>query len=171
MKLSRGFTLIELLIVIALVAIVAGVSADIVLSIVRSYTKTRVQTEVEQSANFALLKLEKELKSATSLINPPSPSSNSITFERGGSIITYQVLANGTLERVEGTDTAPLLDAVDPNGVKITSAGGGNTFTVLHNNPYVIQIKMTLAPVSVTGVAFEGDVEINQTVVLRGTYN
>jgi prepilin-type N-terminal cleavage/methylation domain-containing protein len=170
---NKGFTLIELLIVIALVAVVAGVSADIVLSVVRSYTKTRSQTEVEQAANFALLKLEKELKSATSMNSPTSVggSSNEIIFGRsiGGTdtLVTYRV-SGGSFEREVNSVITPLLDKNDEEGVRVTS-DAASAFTILHNNPYVVQIRMSLRPVSIGDATFD-EVDINQTVVLRGTY-
>ena len=58
MNAKKGYTLIELMLVIALLALTAGVTGDIIISLVRSYSKTQVANEIEQNAGFVSLKLE-----------------------------------------------------------------------------------------------------------------
>ena len=47
---QKGFTLVELLIVVSIIIIVVGVTGDIILSLVRSYSKTQITNEIEQNA-------------------------------------------------------------------------------------------------------------------------
>ena len=49
---QSGFTLIEMLIVVVILAIVVGMTSDMLMSLIRSNTKTQVINELEQQANF-----------------------------------------------------------------------------------------------------------------------
>src|SRR3990167_7157761 len=74
-----GFTLVELLIVVALVIISAGVTSDIILTLIRSYNKTRISNEIEQNGNFVILRLERELRDASN-VDTTQSSSTKLVF-------------------------------------------------------------------------------------------
>jgi len=94
-----GFTLMELVITIALLVISVGVTSDIILTLVRSYTKNQIATEVEQSANFVLLKLEKELRSGGSVTG----GGTTMTFLDSANVShTYSL--NGTVMQRDGAE-------------------------------------------------------------------
>lgn len=164
---ERGFTLIELLIVVSLIIITVGVSSDIVASLVRSYNKTQITNEIEQNANFVLAKMEKELKKASQV---DGVSSNQITFtvEEGGSPtqVTYNI-ASGYITRTVGSNTLRLTDS-DRVVVDNTSS----SFTRIGSPPPdVIRIYLKFNQSgSAAAKAFIGDVEVETTVVLRGSY-
>lgn len=186
MNSKKGFTLIELVIVIAIVAIVAGITTDIIISVVRSYSKTKIITEIEQNANFALTKMEKELKTATNLTTPSGvagSSSDTLEFTReiNGDARNVRYIVDrgsgGSLLRDEKDPNdnnwgalLPLIDSNEANGASI-SGNVNKTFTLIQTNPDVVQIRMTLVQSGGTApTSFTGQVDINQTIVLRGTY-
>ena len=76
---QAGFTLVELLIVVALVIISAGVTSDIILTLIRSYNKTRISNEIEQNGNFVILRLERELRDASN-VDTTQSSSTKLVF-------------------------------------------------------------------------------------------
>lgn len=167
-KKSHGFTLVELIIVIALVAIAAGVSTDIISSLVRSYGKTKITNEIEQSGNFALSKIEKELKSAVTVV---SVDPTQLVFEREINDILVEVtysLINGSLFRSEDGGASLSIIQNESGGVKITNT---DVFTWIQQNPDVIHIKLTFEQADATAQgAFTGSISLQSTVVLRGTY-
>ncbi len=178
---GTGFTLVELLVVVALVAVVAGVSADIIFSLVRSNAKTKITNELEQSANSALLKIEKELKSATQLVAPAQGTTGStLRFVReinGTDVgVQYVVTAGsgGKITRSECNVTFSLCSsAADvlseiPTGVEIINA---SIFQSLdQNNPNAVRIIVQFQSSATGNTAFEGVLTVEQTLTLRGTY-
>ena len=96
---QNGFTLIELLLVVGLLALSVGITSDILISLVRSYSKSQVINEIEQNANFVSQKLEKELRNAANIdaIDTDTtlndlPGGSSITFtDRKGDQIVYRL--------------------------------------------------------------------------------
>lgn len=182
---EKGFTLIELLISISLLAITAGLTTDIILSLVRTYNKTRITNEIEQAGTIAMSKIEKELRVALTLDNPTQGScDNVLIFHRKRLsddalvTITYQIetagASAGTLMRTEddGTTsvTAPVLDSTQTNGIKLDH--NSSEICVLNQSqPHVVMIDFNLLQAANTGgISFQGSVPLEQTIVLRGTY-
>ena len=165
-KENKGFTLIELIIVIAILAITLTVTSDILISLVRSNNKTRVQNELEQQSNFVALKLEKELRDAGNIINA---GSDELTFtNENGDEITYLLTGSPSYLQREGV---PITSPHVPGGVSVTCPSG--CFEVLGISPQRVNISLLFEPVSsggVLGTSFSGQVEVNTTVVLRNTY-
>lgn len=174
---QSGFTLVELLIVIALVAILAGVTTDIVLTLVRSYSKTKITNEIEQTGNFVISKMEKELRSATSITTPATVGSSATTLILNREInnvttqITYDLATGGlALTRQEGPDPAPVENLINAtnNNILISNT---DLFTLIQQNPDVIKIKLVLQQADLNAQkSFTGSIQLDQTVVLRQTY-
>jgi prepilin-type N-terminal cleavage/methylation domain-containing protein len=171
----KGFTLIELLLTIALLAISVGVTTDIILSITKSYNKTEMANELEQNANFVLLKMEKELRNAKSITTPSTLNlpSRRLTFIGRDDITvvyTYDPL-NGDLTRKVGAGTAePIVNNNTTVGI-LVSCPTGACFTLRNDSPQVIQLGLRFAQrYSGGSTAFTGTVDLNNTIVLRGTY-
>ena len=167
-----GFTLVELLIVVSLIAITAGISGDIILSLVRSFTKTQVTNEIEQVGSFVISKMEKEMRSATSITSGGSTCSGTVTFVKdnssGGADTIMYALSNGSMFRtLNGGSQQALLDHTLVN-VRIEN--GNDIFCDLQDNPDVVRIRLVLEQASGTGISVESKVVLEQTIVMRGTY-
>lgn len=171
LKYSSGFTLIELVLVVGLLGIAFGVTSDILISLVRSQTKTRVMNSVEQQANFISLKLEKELRNAKDVNFDGTVLT--ITPRSSNNLITYWV-DSLQLRRGEGGNTFPLNDisASTPGGGVSVSCINVTCFTVTGTYPKVVNITLRFSAITSNGLPVNiGSVDINQTIVIRETYN
>lgn len=194
---QAGFTLLELLIAISLLAITAGLTGDIILTLVRSYNKIRITNEIEQTGNVALSKLEKELRVATKLITPDplcaTPPScfcgDTLVFQRTALNnplddndnetieVTYVIdSSTGSLQRTEepvyGAGSATTAYLIDATSSSVQLDPTQSEFcTVDITDPNVVSIDFTLLQTDASGgSAFTGTVLLNQVLVLRGTY-
>lgn len=166
---KKGFTLVELLIVIGLIGITVGVTGDIILTLIRSYSKTQATTDVERVASFAVGKIEKEFKNATSVT---SVSSNSITFETKAfdalpTTVTYAVNNTGCT----GTTCLKRNGVLLTDATEVIAACSGNCFDRISTDPETIKIKIRFTKANTGNSVFSGEVLVNTTVVAKGTYN
>lgn len=163
---NKGFTLIELVLIIGLLVLTVGVSGDIIITLIRSYNKTQVMNEIEQSADFVLLKLEKELRSSESVSSTDTTLEFTDKFENS---VIYSV-SNNVISR---------------NGINLTDPsflGGGVSITCPSNVCFLVSgspegsqaVRITIdfsQSAEATGLRiFEGEVSIDTTIVARGTY-
>lgn len=165
---NKGYTLIELLLVIGLLAIAAGVTSDIVLSLVRAYNKTQITNEIEQNANFVTLKLEKELRNAATV---NSATASQLDFvDRNDVVISYR-LNSDILERSQGGGSyLPLTNNASVGGVSVSCAGAVCFNRIGGGLPYVIKLNMIFTQKGSPGVSFTGNVTLDNVIVVRGTY-
>ncbi len=61
---QKGFTLIEILVVITIIGILTGITADIFIQIVRGSNKANVVTEIKQNGDNILNQLERAIRNA-----------------------------------------------------------------------------------------------------------
>lgn len=176
MRNSRGFTLVELLVVVSLMIIVVGVTGDIIISLVRSYSKTQITNEIEQNANFVMTKLEKELRNAS---NATVVSDKELQFNRRlpGSAnyesITYTIKDNLTIVRdVEGVDGGVevlLINDALISGVEVIFDDSFFTDDTA-GGPTVVRINLSFKQAGNPAVQFTQDIDLESTVVVRGSY-
>lgn len=168
---QKGFTLIEIILVVSLLAVTVGLTSDILLSLVRSNTKTQVINEIEQQSNFISLKLEKELRDARNVTLPEENSTgNTLTFIRkDGTEISYTLNSNNVITRNIGTETPQILTSnSNPGGVSVTCPSG--CFNISGPNPQIVNISMEFKQAQGVVVSYSGAVKINSSVVIRNTY-
>lgn len=173
---NQGFTLVELLLVIALIAISVTVTGDIMMTLMRSYTKTNVINEIEQESNFVGLKLERDLRNATD-----------VTVGNGGSQMRIQMAtsyvyynyANNNLYRSTTAYSTTAADALVSNTVTTTTIGGVNVgaiggaplFEIISPSPVVVSVKMRFYQAQATNLAsYQGEVQLVNTFVIRNSY-
>ena len=171
-KNQGGFTLVEMLLVVFLLALTMGLTSDMLLSLIRSNTKTQVINEIEQQANFVSLKIEKELRDSVDVKIPGGGTSgNSIELTlRSGSTVNYKLSGN-VLERsltgVSGT-FIPLTSNSSPGGVAVS---GSPIFTITGTNPKVVKLNMVFNQAqSGAGSTYKGSVKLDTSIVIRSSY-
>lgn len=181
---QAGFTLVELLIVVALVIISAGVTSDIILTLIRSYNKTRISNEIEQNGNFVILRLERELRDASN-VDTTQSSSTKLVFtilNAAGAqdTVTYEVknVSNGStnvgsiVRRTTSSPTDVLLtNNSSPEGIAVEVGNDSNpNFKLIGDNPTVVKINFKMYQVGAQGSQFTGQTVVRDTIVVRGTY-
>ncbi len=167
---KSGFTLIEIVVVLGLTAISVGLTADILVSISRSYNRTQIFNELEHQSSFLSSKLNKELRDASSVIFPNTlgSSSNEITFinKTDGKNIKYYLLDNVIFRQIGSSNAIPVTSKTGVEGVFVNC--NPNCFSVSSINPFVINYNFSFSKSSELNVA--STIKINDTVVLRSTY-
>ncbi len=167
---QRGFTLIEMLLVVLLLALTVGLTSDMLLSLIRSNTKTQVINEIEQQANFVTLKLEKELRDAIDANTASSGNSLVITL-RSNSQVTYQLTSGSVLQRNIGAGFVDLTSNSSPGGVVVSCSTPPMCFDVIGSNPKSVVTKLIFDQAQAgAGSSYKGDVKIESTITIRGDY-
>jgi prepilin-type N-terminal cleavage/methylation domain-containing protein len=176
---SKGFTLIELMLVVALLAITAGVAGDIIISVTQSYNKTQIGNEIEQIANFSLSKLEKELRNGRRVSSPEmgTPSTVLSFVDRNSHTVCYRITSEGDFQRYISPnydtsgicveDYATLLGGAK-SMVEVDAAS--SSFTKTSNAPEIVKLNVKFRQKGSVGDSFTGSVTLNNVIVVRGTY-
>ena len=170
-KNQGGFTLVEMLLVVLLLALTMGLTSDMLISLLRSNTKTQVINEIEQQANFVSLKIEKELRDSVDVKIPGGGSSgDSIELTlRSGSKVTYRLQGNVLQRSITGT-FFPITSNSSPGGV-VVSGDGSPVFTITGSNPKVVKLNMTFNQAqSGAGASYKGSIKLEPSIVIRSSY-
>lgn len=64
---KAGFTLVELTVSMGILALIVGLTAGILISVVRSYQRQRVISEIERNGDFVIRSLEESLREAATI--------------------------------------------------------------------------------------------------------
>jgi len=168
---QKGFTLIEMLLVVLLLALTVGLTSDMLLSLIRSNTKTQVINEIEQQANFVTLKLEKELRDA---LYASIGAGNSLVITlRSNSQVTYRLTSVSVLQRQIGGvgSFVNLTSNSSPGGVRVSCSTPSPCFNVIGANPKAVVTRLIFNQAQVgAGPTYKGDVKIESTITIRGDY-
>lgn len=165
---QAGFTLIEMLVVVAIVGVVATISTQIVISLIRSNNKTNVQNEVRQNGSFVLDKMEREIRNslnATVTIGEFIAGEYLLRLSQSdGSVIAYWCMPanatypNGYINRQLGVNpVGSLLNNNTTTGVRVSSC----SLSTLAGPPVLVTINFTLTQSS--GSATRSDLTVSQT--------
>jgi len=174
---SLGFTLVELLIVVSLVIISAGVSGDIIVSLTRSYNKTQITNEIEQNANFVMLKLEKELKNSVGNVTIQNANKQlNFDVDDGGTVktVTYEIMnagSNGYIQRVFDGTAYTITNNTSNRGVSVNYGSSSFSEVPPLDDPTVVRVVLVFEQYgNPASRAFLGNITLENTIVVRGTY-
>ena len=175
---NKGFTLIELLIVIGLTGLAVAITADILLSVTRSYNRTQIQNELEQQSSFVSSKLNKELKDAVDIIEPTDISKPSTTLKFKTQLdgedktITY-FLKDNVLYRTETvggstSDEIPLTSKDGLQGIYVECGEEPPCFVLNNKSPKIISYSFIFSKPPEYDI--NAETNLSNTVVIRGSY-
>lgn len=175
LRINSGFTLVELLISLAVIAVIAVVSSQILISLVSTSVNVQRKNDIEQSYTIILQKLTKIIQdgnnasSASNSANPNAPLQINTTFD-----ITCFRLLNNELQM--GANQITPCSSLGSNAYRnltfsntvIVSAINPTTppFFISSSNPVQVRIRLKFTdPLDSTFSQ-----EVDRTVTLRKTY-
>ena len=166
-----GFTLIELLLSVTLLAVSIGISSDIIITLVRTFARTQISNDVEQTVNFVFLKMQNDLKNSVGVKRTAVGTTETLVLTpKSGSSITYTFTAS-TPNAVFQRNGADLIDTTPVTGGVNINCTTGNCFEIVNNKPVTIKINMSFSSANApTGSIFNTTVSIQDTFVVRGAY-
>ncbi|MBD3366427.1 prepilin-type N-terminal cleavage/methylation domain-containing protein [candidate division WWE3 bacterium] len=173
-KNTKGFTLVELLVSVALLSVVIGLSTDIIITLVRTNTRTQAANEVEQITNFIFLKLQNDIKNSVSAQATGNNRTLRLT-KRNGYRITYQVdnttaPTSFTWQDQTGSPVS-LLDVDAERGVAVECAGSCFQVTSAAGVPDRVDVNLHIFQVNApVGSIFAAEDYISDTFTVRGSY-
>lgn len=168
-KFSQAFTLLELVVVIGLLAVAFGVTSDILISLVRSQSKTQTFVSLEQQANFVSLKIEKDLRNAVDVAL--NGSTLQITKKNATNPVEYRLNGNVVERRDNNVDWYALTDNVSPGAVAVSCIPSKPCFSVSAGDPKVTTISIRFSALTSNNIVVNtGNIDINDTIVVRSTY-
>jgi len=180
----RGFTLIELILAISLMAITFTVTSDILISLIKSQSKTQVMNNVEEQASFIMTRIENDLRNAGGayLTNDGDNTGLTIQNQTTKGEVGYYIGGAGSTVDDKGlyywyggdiTKVVELTDRTDPGGVRAACPEDGGCFSVSEGTPQVVNVSIRFTPSSLTSSSSPvnlGVIEMNDTIVIRGSY-
>lgn len=175
-----GFTLVELLIVIFVMALIASVSGDVVISTLRSSNKANIINEINQNANFVLSTVESVarngkcayLETGNLKIIDQYNQTNVFSFGNGAAC-GGAGSASCVLKSVNGATASSLTNINPQTGVfVVTSASSFNVLptgsTCSTKNP-IINVTLTLqqAPNAPTRADYRSATTFTKSIEIR----
>lgn len=151
MKKNAGFTLVELLVVVSILMISIGIAGDLILSVIRSYNKTKILNEIEQNGNYSISKISYDLRKATKLkAIDPSILGKWIELEMAdGVVVRYEIVKDPAsqfyvIERfVDGVGEFMTNNELQ-DGVSVDVTAQRPRFSKVSDNPLTVGIDITL---------------------------
>jgi len=177
-KRNCGFTLIEILIVIALMAVLTGVGADLFVNSLKAYQKSQIMNQLSQNGNYTMSTILNIARNAKEVIITDNgktleikeQSSTSTYFKIKASpqdqrvgIITKKV-GEGTEETITNSNPSSGID-IDTGASSFEVTGGDGTPQTL-----TVTLRISQAPDTPINRAYETSITLTNSVIIRGEY-
>jgi len=171
-----GFTLIELLVVVTLIGILAAVSTNLFVSVLKAYNKAQIVSEIEQNGNAVVSRLEQQIRNAASA-SSTDPSSISVT-DQDGAVTVFSFTTATSLDNpavsigVLKENNNILTNYHSVTGVNVVIGESSFTVTAVGKTQNVkIVLKLEQAPNAPGRIDYQAEATLETTVVVRGGYN
>lgn len=148
---SRGVSLLELLIYIAIVSVMMIVISSAFISITTSSRNVELRSGVNSSIRFAMDKIVKDIKGATTLNVPATMNATTSTLSLvvSGNTILYDVSSGSLRRSVGGTPYTITPNTVTVTGVEFKRLESYNT--VLQATTTSVRTTITMSSSALTG--------------------
>ena len=149
---KKGFTLVELLVVVSILLISVGIAGDLIITVIRSYNKTKILNEIEQNGNYAMAKIAYDLRNAKTINGAVGPASISIvdvndqqiTYTVGSvSAVNPSTITTGVISRTLGGVSEYMTSNDATEGVNVVCSG--SCFSEVSTDPETIKIDFTIS--------------------------
>lgn len=173
-KKLEGFTLVELLIVIFVMALIATVGGDVLISTLRSSNKANIINEINQNANFVMSSVESVIRNGKCAY---TSSGNLVIIDQYNSVNTFSFGSvsgvNAVLKAV-GTNPASTLTNINPvNGVDVVTASSSfnvdpDTPGCSEKNPLItVTLTIKQAPNAAGRIDYQAQSTFTKSIELR----
>lgn len=172
-KRNRGFTLIEILIVIALMAVLTGVGADLFINSLKAYQKSQIMNQLSQNGNYVMSTILNTARNADEILVNDTHSVLTITDEGVDTVFTIKagVQSVGVVTKKVGGGNEETITNLSPtSGVDVVL--GDSRFDVTTDPPQTLTVtlKIRQAPNTPLNRAYETAVTLTNSVIIRGEY-
>ncbi len=174
-KRNHGFTLIEILIVIAMMAVLTGVGADLFINSLKAYQKSQIMNQLSQNGNYAMttiLNTARDAKSIsvedTSKLIITDSSQTTITFTIGS--ITVEGKTVGVIKKKVGETEEIITNSNATTGVNIVTAGSSFALSAGTPQTLTVTLKISQAPNTPINRAYDTTTTLTNSVIIRGEY-
>lgn len=175
-KRNRGFTLIEILIVIALMAVLTGVGADLFINSLKAYQKSQIMNQLSQNGNYVMTTILNTARNAKEI---SLEGTNKLTITDSSQILTIFTLTSetiggksvGVIKKKVGETTEEIITNSNPTtGVNIVT--GESSFALSTDPPQTLTVtlKIRQAPNTPINRAYDTTITLTNSVIIRGEY-
>lgn len=121
MKHERGFSIIELIIYVAVLSVIAAVFVSSLSQISFGWTRSKVESEVQQNLRFAMENISQSARSASAITFPaPGSSGTSTTMIVNGEAVQYFTATTATSTILQKKVGAGVAENITSDIVKVS---------------------------------------------------
>lgn len=174
-KRNQGFTLIEILIVIALMAVLTGVGADLFINSLKAYQKSQIMNQLSQNGNYVMSTILNNARNAkeislegTNRLTITDPSQITTIFTITSETIGEKTV--GVIKKKVGETEEIITNYNAATGVDIVTSDSSFSLSTDTPKTLTVTLKIQQAPLTPLNRAYDTTVTLTNSVIIRGEY-
>ena len=177
-KRSQGFTLIEILIVIALMAVLTGIGADLFVNSLKAYQKSQITNQLSQNGNFVMSTILNAARNAKaiSVSSDEGYDNNTLKITDASGVTTtfrFLDLASGAgyISRKVGEEGWKIITSNNAtSGIDIDTSVSRFDLSADTPRTLTVVLKISQAPNTPINRAYNTTITLTNSVIIRGEY-